>query len=140
MRSNLLYIIFFTLFFCSLQFSGMSKNALVEMVDFNENLLLDSSLIDGSSSFIEIPNVFTPNRDGFNDSFIVSGANLTDVFGEIFNRNGQKIGSWNGLKFGWDGRTTSGEEVPTGTYFYIIKATGNDGKDYLKKGSLTLIR
>jgi flagellar hook assembly protein FlgD len=28
----------------------------------------------------------------------------------------------------WDGKNLGGKEVPEGTYFYIIKATGKDGK------------
>ncbi|PJC62537.1 MAG: gliding motility protein, partial [Flavobacteriales bacterium CG_4_9_14_0_2_um_filter_32_27] len=36
--------------------------------------------------------------------------------------------------------TLSGNEVPDGTYFYIIEAKGVDGKEYFEKGTLSLIR
>lgn len=29
----------------------------------------------------------------------------------------------------WDGKNFSGKEVPDGTYFYILKTTGKDGKE-----------
>ena len=47
---------------------------------------------------------------------------------------------WDHVKGYWDGRTLSGGEAPDGTYFYIIKATGIDGKEYFKKGGFSLIR
>ncbi len=91
-------------------------------------------------SAILIPNVFTPNGDGQNDLFTVDGVNLKTVEGVIFNRWGQKLFDWNGVKGGWDGRTTAGSEVPDGTYFYIINAVGEDDTEYFKKGGVSLIR
>jgi len=91
-------------------------------------------------SVILIPNVFTPNGDGSNDVFTVDGENLESVEGEIFNRWGQKMFSWNNVKGYWDGRTLSGSEAPDGTYFYIITAKGFDGIEYFKKGGFSLIR
>ena len=93
----------------------------------------------GESSII-IPNVFTPNGDGSNDFFSVFGENLIEVKGEIFNRWGQKMFAWDNVNGKWDGRTLSGNEVPDGTYFYIIEAKGVDGKEYFEKGTLSLIR
>lgn len=93
----------------------------------------------GQSSIL-IPNVFTPNSDGSNDVFTVDGTNLESVEGEIFNRWGLSLFSWNAFKGSWNGRTTSGTECPDGTYFYIIKAKGMDGVDYFKKGAFSLIR
>ena len=91
-------------------------------------------------STILIPNVFTPNGDGSNDVFTVSGTNLSDVNCVIFNRWGQKLYEWDRVKGSWDGRTLSGEECPDGTYFYIVEAKGKDGAEYFKKGGFSLIR
>ena len=93
-----------------------------------------------AQSSIVIPNIFTPNGDGNNDLFSVSGKNITEVKGEIFNRWGQKLYEWNNIKGGWDGRTIAGTEVSDGTYFFIINAKGIDDEIYSKKGTLTLIR
>jgi len=92
-----------------------------------------------TSSFI-IPNVFTPNGDGNNDVFTVLATNLKSIEGEIFNRWGQKMFAWDNINGYWDGRTLSGSEAPDGTYFYIIKAVGKDGKEFSKQGTLSLIR
>ena len=91
-------------------------------------------------SVLIIPNVFTPNGDGSNDIFTVEGTNLVSVEGQIFNRWGQKMFSWDNVKGSWDGRTPSGSIVPDGTYFYIIVALGGDGTEYLEKGAFSLIR
>ena len=93
----------------------------------------------GESAII-IPNVFTPNGDGNNDLFRVDGVNLKHVEGEIYNRWGQKMFSWDNVNGTWDGKTLAGVDAADGTYFYIIRAEGFDGKEYFKKGTLTLIR
>ncbi|MFH1320563.1 MAG: CUB domain-containing protein [Bacteroidota bacterium] len=89
---------------------------------------------------LNIPNVFTPNDDDINDFFNVFGANLKEMDGMIFNRWGQKVYSWTSPKASWDGRTNNGNEVPEGTYFYIIKAEGMNGTGYELTGTVTLIR
>jgi flagellar hook assembly protein FlgD len=40
----------------------------------------------------------------------------------------------------WDGKNQQGVEVSEGTYYYIIKARGKDGKDYEEKGTISLFR
>ncbi|MFB0925654.1 MAG: gliding motility-associated C-terminal domain-containing protein, partial [Vicingaceae bacterium] len=98
-----------------------------------------SIIVFGKSSIV-IPNVFTPNGDGQNDFFTVDGLNLESVEGEIFNRWGNKMFSWNNINGQWDGKTLSGSDAPDGTYFYMIRAEGIDGEEYFKKGGVSLIR
>jgi len=98
------------------------------------------AVISCEPSSLIIPNVFTPNGDGSNDYFTVEGTNLKSVEGTIFNRWGQVMYSWDNVRGSWDGRTTSGSEAPDGTYFYIIKALGEDGTEYVEKGGFSLIR
>ncbi|MES2285610.1 MAG: PKD-like domain-containing protein [Bacteroidota bacterium] len=95
--------------------------------------------VDQNSVFV-IPNIFTPNGDNVNDVFTVQGIGLKTLDAEIFNRWGQKEAEWHTTSGGWDGRTASGLEATTGTYYYIINATGKDGKEYSEKGSFSLIR
>ena len=40
----------------------------------------------------------------------------------------------------WDGKNFQGAECSPGVYFYIIKASGKDGKEYSNKGNVTLMR
>jgi gliding motility-associated-like protein len=92
------------------------------------------------NSVFVIPNVFTPNGDGTNDIFGVSGVGLATMDAEVYNRWGQKEFEWHTVNGGWDGRTASGVEAPDGTYYFMIKAKGIDGKEYFEKGSFSLIR
>jgi hypothetical protein len=34
----------------------------------------------------------------------------------------------------------AGKELPAGTYFYVIKATGKDGTAYEKKGNVSIFK
>lgn len=98
------------------------------------------TVISCEPSSLIIPNVFTPNGDGSNDLFTVEGTSLESVEGQVFNRWGQLMFSWDNIRGTWDGRTPAGSEAPDGTYFYIIKALGEDGTEYHEKGGFSLIR
>ena len=91
------------------------------------------------ASALEIPNAFSPNGDGINDVWKVSYRSLTDFHCEIFNRNGQRIYGFNDPAGGWDG-TWHGKNVNPGVYYYVISATGADGKKYKKSGDINIIR
>ena len=91
-----------------------------------------------------IPNVFTPNGDGVNDMFefkVVGAKNL--VFG-VYNRWGNLIhqitNNQNQTTVIWDGRTTSGEAVSDGTYFYVLEYQTSSGDKVTKRGCVSLFR
>lgn len=86
---------------------------------------------------IFIPNAFTPNGDGTNDILYIRG-NVELVTFKIYNRWGENIFFSRDLNYGWDG-TYKGVPCPMEVYVYytiVIK----DGKEYLYKGNITLIR
>ena len=80
---------------------------------------------------IEIPNVFTPNGDGNNDYFMINAKHLNSYSIVIYNRWGKKVFESNNVSQSWDGKN-----VEDGTYYYIIKALGMNGKEYDEKGYL----
>ena len=99
----------------------------------------DSLNVKVSSSFINVPNVFTPNGDGVNDQFKVSYQSISDFKILLYS-------SWAGRVYistdpaqGWDGRV-GGKLAPPGVYYYLITATGTDGKKYKMKGYVNLLR
>ena len=73
-----------------------------------------------------VPNVFTPNGDGYNDVFTLDTdaflGPCTDLF--IYNRWGQKIFESLGNNITWDGTTFAGEPCVPGTYFYLFNVNG----------------
>ncbi len=91
-------------------------------------------------SILHIPNVFTPNNDGDNDLFKVTSEGIVEFSCAVFDRWGIKMADLTAVNMGWDGRTAAGEQASDGTYYYIIKAKGAEGKEYNEKGFIQLIR
>lgn len=87
-----------------------------------------------------IPNAFSPNGDGLNDVFNISGIHFQRLLCfQVFNRFGQQIFSTLNPATGWDG-TFKDKACDAGTYYYFIKLAYPDGKIRTFKGDLTLIR
>jgi gliding motility-associated-like protein len=67
-----------------------------------------------------VPNTFTPNGDGINDTWNIQYLNTyVDCTVDIFSRNGQKVFRSVGYATAWDGRI-NGNDLPVGVYYYII--------------------
>ncbi len=77
---------------------------------------------------IIIHNVFTPNGDGINDTWIIDCIEnfpLNKVI--IFDRWGDKINeieNYNNTSAVWKGSNLQGKMVPDGTYYYLLSVTG----------------
>lgn len=96
---------------------------------------------------VELPNVFTPNGDGKNDTFspLTCTAFIQTISIEIYNRNGTKVYEASGNNLNWDGKSTNGIELPSGTYYYLAKVLiqrldKNDETPSTIKGWIELIR
>ncbi|UTA68345.1 gliding motility-associated C-terminal domain-containing protein [Emticicia sp. 21SJ11W-3] len=75
---------------------------------------------------VELPNVITPNGDGKNDTFspMTCEAFIQEIGIEIYNRYGLKVYESSGTKvLSWDGRSSDGKELPSGTYYYVARVT-----------------
>jgi len=86
-----------------------------------------------SNSFIRklVPyNIFSPNGDLFNNTFIIEGESLDEYNIKIFNRWGERVFESNDINNSWNGQVNnSGVECPSGTYFYIINYTFKFGEE-----------
>jgi gliding motility-associated-like protein len=85
-----------------------------------------------------VPNVFSPNGDNINETFVISVTGAKDVEGIIFNRWGQVMFSWIGPMAEWDGETPTGAGATNGTYFYLIKTISYTGMEQKFVGYLLL--
>ncbi|MCB0555040.1 MAG: gliding motility-associated C-terminal domain-containing protein [Phaeodactylibacter sp.] len=75
--------------------------------------------------FTNVPNAFTPNDDGANDTFglLFSEACTISNFNlRLFNRWGEEVFRSDNQDDAWDG-TLDGKPAPSDTYFYIIQFT-----------------
>jgi gliding motility-associated-like protein len=75
---------------------------------------------------IEVPEAFSPDGDGINETLVIEG--IENIPGQsiiIFNRWGNQVYSASPYQNDWDGTSQNGlnvggDQLPTGTYFYIL--------------------
>jgi gliding motility-associated-like protein len=85
------------------------------------------------------PNIITPNKDGYNDAFVIpclSNGNFPQNQLYVFNQWGAQVFTASPYKNDWEG-THGGNPLPTGTYFYVLEL--GDGSNPLN-GFLILQR
>jgi gliding motility-associated-like protein len=73
-----------------------------------------------------IPKGVSPNNDGLNDTWNLSGLNAKKV--QIFNRYGVEVYSKSDYTNEWEGKTNSGDELPDGTYYYVVSLPSGEVK------------
>lgn len=103
----------------------------------NESALSDPICFDNCPNY-ELPNTFTPNGDGLNDTFRAFDRPngkcprfVESVEFQVFNRwGGQELYSYDSRSetepnffIDWDGKDKNGKEVVDGTYFYRVVVT-----------------
>ncbi|MBV6403869.1 MAG: choice-of-anchor L domain-containing protein [Flavobacteriales bacterium] len=93
----------------------------VTVTDACARTVTDQVNVDSGCQIV-IPNVFSPNGDGDNDTFYIDGIQGTNNKVRIFNRWGQVVFEANNYRNTWDGRN-----VPDGTYFYEVVVEGGEG-------------
>ena len=110
------------------------------VVDSNGCLGYDSTYLEvtGSGDCLFIPNLITPDKDDFNDSWVIPGIEAyEDAEVEIYNRWGNLVYAASPYKNDWEGIVNTGASlggndgrVPSGTYFYIIRLNSDDKPPY----------
>ncbi len=100
-------------------------------------------------SFIEAPNVFTPDGDNINDEFVIKFQSMQSISIQIFNRWGKRIHFYennNVRSFEesfdaavWDGRM-GGRYASPGVYYYVVEGRGRDNEIRRAKGFFHLFR
>lgn len=129
----------------STEFTGTTTNQLtvtnVNFVNNNDRVRVFISTTDNSCTpkpsneavitkiNIAIHNFFTPNNDGYNDTFQITGID-NPLFQnnelKVFNRWGNAVYQATNYKNDWDGTANTGfavistKKVPMGTYFYTL--------------------
>ena len=103
--------------------SNGCKDSLVQVVNVQEVKLV-------------IPNAFTPNGDGINDTYVVTDLDkyISNYF-VVYNRWGKKVfEKTNYVSGDWDGGN-----LADGTYFFVLRCTGYFSVDEFK-GTINIIR
>lgn len=96
-------------------------------------------MIDVEAGDLQQDFIITPNGDGLNDEFTLEILqDFLDSHFMVFNRWGSKVYEEMAYQGGWGGVTETGQELPDGTYFYILELDLGEG--LVLKGSITLLR
>ena len=83
---------------------------------------------------ITIPNIITPNGDGYNDKFFIDGLKYyPNSELAIFNRWGKKVFETSNYQNDWDGDNRS-----DGVYYYVLRI--QDGEESEFSGTITIMR
>ena len=84
------------------------------------------------------PNSFTPNGDGTNDVFIISGLSVYHPTLKIFNRWGVEV--YVSSNLWWNGDGGNGYYCDNGVYNWIVEYKDRFGQNKQESGHVTLIR
>jgi gliding motility-associated-like protein len=87
---------------------------------------------------LDIPNAFTPNNDGLNDTFAALGKGFTVKSFQIYNRLGNLVFSGDGNDAAWDGKNRD-QDAASDVYVYVLKYLVNN-KEMRTSGEVALIR
>ena len=93
----------------------------------------DSTEIEVNFTSVYIPNSFTPNADGINDTFYPLGFGIKSYQIIIYNHLGEMI-------FNEQNKPWEDTKIINGTYVFQIKITDDFGKSYNEKGKVTVLR
>jgi gliding motility-associated-like protein len=88
-----------------------------------------------------VPNLFTPNGDGTNDTLMIYGLSASRKFNfRIFNREGSMVYETKDISqattVGWNG-TVQGVRQPSGIYYWKVDGEASDGGKLLLNGKTT---
>ncbi|MEQ8775607.1 MAG: FG-GAP-like repeat-containing protein [Marinoscillum sp.] len=94
-----------------------------------------------------IPNLFTPNGDNSNDTFLVYGSGIATIDFQVYDLNGNRLyhtrNVEEAIRVGWDG-TYQGAEMANGTYMWSISGRFHNGAPLKfngqSKGTIKLLR
>ncbi|MGZ5248303.1 MAG: gliding motility-associated C-terminal domain-containing protein [Flavitalea sp.] len=108
-----------------------ATNAVIDSVYFSYTVTANSE-----PCLITVYNGFTPDGDGINDNwFIENIENFPNNTVSIFNRWGTKVWStsnYDNVQNKWDGKNNNGQELTSGTYFYVIEIENGAKKGWVE--------
>lgn len=118
------------------QHGTISNMARITSVEKDSNPVNNVSTDYKEVPGMTIPNVFTPNGDGRNDTFSIPDlSQYKDNELMIVNRWGTNVYQTKNYQNSWTGDT-----LDEGTYFYSLKVMNNKGKQEEYKGYVMLLR
>ncbi len=110
----------------------------LDLTDANGCMTSDEVTVFVNGSLF-VPNTFTPNGDGVNDSFFAKATEVKEFRLLVFNRWGEEIFGSTQLNQSWDG-SYHGVSSPIDTYVWRVDLTELNGKKRTVFGHVNLVR
>lgn len=107
--------------------------------DLGDTITYSNTIRIDFRSFINFPNVFTPNGDNLNDTYGVESKFIKEFEMIIFNRWGEGVFQTKDINVRWDGRYKNGL-APSGEYTMKIVATDQRNRKYVFTEMVKLMR
>ena len=117
----------------TIQYYLTASNGECTLTDFCEVVVI---------SALEIPNTFSPNGDGINDTWEILGIEkYPDVFIQIYDRWGQLVFQTNGYPPSkrWNGTSMNDRELAPSAYYYVINLRSDEFPEPIK-GHVSIVR
>lgn len=107
---------------------------------------LRSDFVDVNVYDIFIPEGFSPNNDNINDVFRISGLDpvnhvveliiVNGAGAQVFSSGNSEGNTWKE----WDGKNSSGADLPEGTYYYLLRMTSKSNNQVFKKSGFIILK
>lgn len=112
----------------------------IHIVPFEGELYQEGVDTSKCPCVLYVPEVFSPNADGVNDSFkTISRCDIDAYDLSVYNRWGERVFCSGSRLEAWDG-SFNGLDAPVGLYLYIVRYRRADGVVIASEGKVTVIR
>ena len=117
---------------------GLSPGIQGVTITDNNNCSVDTLFRISALTSECIPNVFSPNNDQVNDTWVLEDSYLfSNSIVKIYNRYGKLVFESSGYNEPWDGTNEDGIDLSAGCYFYFIEIEKDTDPI---KGTVTIVR
>ena len=91
-------------------------------------------------SKLVIPNMISPNGDGYNDRFEIRHEGFGQInLLKVYNRWGEVVYETNDIDLSWDG-TFKGKVLNPGVYVYYLEGLCLNEETFIRTGNVTIIK
>lgn len=115
----------------------------VKVTDAAGNSVVDTLTIEVLDEIeyddLKTSNLITPDNDGHNDFLMIPNVALFQDFTlYVYNAMGSEVYSTTGYDNTWDGVANNGSELPSATYYYVLRNDQDSSKQF--KGDIHIYR
>ena len=142
MKSLIIYITMFLIAFTVKANNETSSSKKVRVVAVQKGQGDVKSISNELDIYVPVrvfmPNAFTPDGDGLNDTFGAVGEGISEYHLVVFNRWGEVVFESLDVNTKWDGYVAS-EKAPAGAYSYQVKGKGFEFGYFELSGSVLVL-